>query len=424
MTIASFNNNLREYLESFSLVQGQVEQIALFDSTKRRTEVEFFAVEGRKYSRFVNEYWTAKQRQANSIHEVAYRACFKPQLPRFFIELFTGIGDVVYDPFGGRGTTAIEAALLRRRVISNDINPLSEILASPRLLVPTIDDVQNRLKSVDYDEFATAERDISMFFHSKTEAEIVSLKHYLKHKRNLREEDFIDRWIRMVATNRLTGHSPGFFSVYTLPPNQAVSAESQRKINEKRNQSPPYRDTKRIILKKSGQLLQDISEQLRRCLHESARNARFLNCDARYTREIETESVKLTVTSPPFLDTVQYTDDNWLRFWFNEIDGDSISRRITMSRTLLEWSETMGQVFKELYRITKPGGWVAFEVGEVKGGKVLLEETVVPLGLNAGFTCEGVLVNLQEFTKTANIWGISNNSKGTNSNRVVLFCKD
>ena len=31
----------------------------------------------------------------------------------------------------------------------------------------------------------------------------------------------------MVALNRLTGHSPGFFSVYTLPPNQATSVERQ-----------------------------------------------------------------------------------------------------------------------------------------------------------------------------------------------------
>ena len=34
-----------------------------------------------------------------------------------------------------------------------------------------------------------------------------------------------------------------------------------------------------------------------------------------------------------------------------------------------------------------------------------------------------VAINAQKFTKTANIWGVSNNSKGTNSNRIVLFRK-
>src|SRR5512138_3707763 len=36
--------------------------------------------------RFTNEFWTSRQRQAAAIHEVSYRACFKPQLPRFFID--------------------------------------------------------------------------------------------------------------------------------------------------------------------------------------------------------------------------------------------------------------------------------------------------------------------------------------------------
>ena len=51
----------------------------------------------RRAPTFVNEFWTAKQRQACSLHEVSYRACFKPQLPRFFIERLTEPGEVVYD---------------------------------------------------------------------------------------------------------------------------------------------------------------------------------------------------------------------------------------------------------------------------------------------------------------------------------------
>src|SRR5689334_3764879 len=60
---------------------------------------------------YEHELWTSRQRQASSIHEVAYRACFKPQLPAYFIDRLTKEGDVVYDPFSGRGTTAIESAL-------------------------------------------------------------------------------------------------------------------------------------------------------------------------------------------------------------------------------------------------------------------------------------------------------------------------
>ena len=81
---------------------------------------------------FVNEYWTSGQRQAHGLHEISYRACFKPQLPAFFIDRLTRPGDVVYDPFMGRGTTPLEAALRGRVPIGNDINPLSSLLLRPR----------------------------------------------------------------------------------------------------------------------------------------------------------------------------------------------------------------------------------------------------------------------------------------------------
>ncbi|HYW68110.1 MAG TPA: site-specific DNA-methyltransferase, partial [bacterium] len=61
------------------------------------------------------------------------------------------------------------------------------------------------------------------------------------------------------------------------------------------------------------------------------------------------------------------------------------------------------------------------EVGEVRAGTVRLEEAVLPCGLQAGLEPVLVLINDQEFTKTANCWGVSNRSKGTNTNRVVLF---
>jgi hypothetical protein len=70
---------------------------------------------------FVNAFWTAGQRRGHSLHEVSYRACFKPQLPAFFIDRLTDVGDRVYDPFSGRGTTAIQAALAGRAPAANDI---------------------------------------------------------------------------------------------------------------------------------------------------------------------------------------------------------------------------------------------------------------------------------------------------------------
>jgi len=76
--------------------------------------------------------------------------------------------------------------------------------------------------------------------------------------------------------------------------------------------------------------------------------------------------------------------------------------------------------FIEFARIIRPGGFIAFEVGEVRGGKVLLERSVVAAMQGLPFDQLGVMVNQQAFTKTANCWGVGNNSRGTNTNRIVL----
>lgn len=369
------------------------------------------------------ELWTASQRQASSIHEVSYRACFKPQLPAYFINQLTEPGDRVYDPFAGRGTTAIEAALLGRNVIANDVNPLSAIFIEPRLELPELADIEARLATIQHARSEKTSLDLSMFYHRDTARELMGLRNYLNARRADYTEDGIDRWIRMVATNRLTGHSPGFFSVYTLPPNQAASPDNQIKINTRLKQKPEYRDVHALILKKSQQLQSRLSATDRQHLREAALNAAYLNDDAADTIGIPTECVKLTVTSPPFLDVVQYAKDNWLRCWFNGLDEQEIASRITMCGTVAHWSTVMLQVFRELYRITVPNGWVAFEVGEVRGGKIRLDEIVAPIGISAGFACMAVAINAQKFTKTANIWGVRNNSQGTNTNRIVLFRK-
>lgn len=374
--------------------------------------------------RFTNEFWTSGQRKGSSIHEISYRACFKSQLPGFFIERLTGPGDTVYDPFSGRGTTVIEAALRGRRIISNDISPISSILTRPRLFIPPLREVASRLEEVITDRSAPADIDLAMFFHPRTEAEIVSLRLYLDSRKSSGQEDEIDAWCRMVATNRLTGHSKGFFSVYTLPPNQAVSQESQRRINQRRGQNPEYRDVSAIIMKKSKSLVRGVETGEIETLRMAGESSVFLMEDARNTSVIETGSVQLTVTSPPFLDVVQYARDNWLRCWFNRIDADRIERNLTMAHSIREWTGVMSEVFDELYRITAPGGFVAFEVGEIRNRKVRLDEHIIPIGIGSGFECRGVVINDQRFTKTSNIWGIRNNGRGTNTNRIVLLQKD
>ena len=403
-----------------------VEEVLAFVDFGQPTHTEEYHWEaaGRQGSvlKATNEYWTSGQRQAHSLHEISYRACYKPQLPRFFIERLTEPGDAVYDPFMGRGTTLLEAWLLKRRPLGNDINPLSRVLLEPRINPPTLDSVAQRLDCIDLGkagaEAVKENRELKVFYHPNTLRQIIALKEYLLKREEEGELDQVDRWIRMVAINRLTGHSTGFFSVYSMPPNQAVSIASQRKINERREQIPDERDIVPRILKKSSSLLRDyLGSPLTD--HGQLLSALLTTAEASDVTGIEAGSAQLVVTSPPFLDVVNYQADNWLRCWFIGLDSSEIG--ISQLRNVDDWVAAMTAVMRDLRRIVTPGGHVAFEVGEVRGGKLLLEELVLPAGVEAGLDPVIIMINAQEFTKTANTWGVDNQKKGTNTNRIVIF---
>jgi len=59
----------------------------------------------------------------------------------------------------------------------------------------------------------------------------------------------------------------------------------------------------------------------------------------------------------------------------------------------------------------------------VRAGKVALEEVVLKAVRGLALRPSLILINDQKFTKTANCWGVANNSKGTNTNRIVLLQK-
>lgn len=360
----------------------------------------------------VDEFWTSKQRAGHSLHEVSYRACYKPQLPECFIKKFCKTEAVVYDPFMGRGTTLIEAQLHGHRVIGNDINPLAKILTAPRLNPPTLEQIETRLHEIHLSTDAEVDTELLVFFHEDTLREIYGWRTYFRQERF----DPVDAWLQMVACSRLTGHSTGFFSVFTLPPNLATSIVAQRKINEKRNQVPEYRNTKELILRKSKQLLR---HSLPDCFRRD--DAILLTESADNTPQIVEASVDLVVTSPPFLDTIDYMQDNWLRMWFCGIEIEQ--GKIWQLKSLDDWVARMTDVLAELYRVLKHGGRIAFEVGEVRNGTVFLENAVVKASLDVGLVPEMLMINAQHFTKTANCWGVSNNKKGTNSNRIVILKK-
>ena len=338
-----------------------------------------------------------------------------------------------------------------RRAAGSDINPLCSMLAQPRFNPPLLSEVESRLlnilrksevdnssldaidslhRELEYNEDISTD-DLLIFYHPSTLWQLLVLKKWFVDRESQDSFDIVDGWIRMVCINRLSGHSSGFFSVRTMPPNQAISVESQRQINSQNGQKPEPRNVAEIVVKKSRSLLRSMQpDQHQLSLLNDGRNGEqhevnqlpspiLRTTSADNLSYLDDSSTELIVTSPPFLNIVDYKKDNWLRCWFAGIDVQKL--KISTYSSIEDWSNFVRSVFEEMCRVTREEGHIAFEVGEVRNGEVQLEDIVLQAVEGLPLNPKEVLINQQSFTKTSNLWGISNNQVGTNTNRIVLL---
>jgi hypothetical protein len=150
------------------------------------------------------------------------------------------------------------------------------------------------------------------------------------------------------------GHSPGFFSGFTfnvvsLPP------ERVRALSVKHGTTPPPpRDVKDILAKAA-----------RRFIPEEGLTGEgwVIGCDARRL-DIPTGGVDLVITSPPFFDTIDYEDANWLRRWFLHDEGES-----KIADNAISHPNHIGRSLPTCCESWRGGesGRIVFEVGPVKG---------------------------------------------------------
>ena len=376
-----------------------------------------------KRKEFTGELWTASQRQMHSLHySLSYRASFKPELPDFCIRRYSAPGDVVLDQFSGRGTTAFQAALLGRIPFASDANPLSGLVTQAKLFPAGLDEIVLRLHEIDLLRpvpLTAYQEMLSPFYHPDTYRELVNLKLAIK-----KNPDRVNRFIELLAMSRLHGHSNGFFSVYSFP-QISIPPERQALINAKRRQVPEYRAITPRIIKKAAQCLRD---GFKSDFYGYADKSEVRTSDARNLEWLSSNSVDLIITSPPFLDKVDYLTDNWLEFWFSNINPRPLENQLMMTTKVDEWRSFMRDTLRESLRVLRPNCFAVYEVGEVETeigtihlDQVLAEEADRIRMDDKIFRVEEVLINQQSFSKLSNCFQVENNRKGTNSNRLVVL---
>jgi DNA modification methylase len=371
---------------------------------------DFEIIAGQKILVKRGQFWIQKQRQGHSLHYVVpYQACFAPQIPEFFIKHFSKEGDIVLDPFCGRGTTVLEANQQNRIGLGVDVSPLALEIAKSKLKNVTYEQVKKRLSQIDFSkEILEGYEEFKDIYHPQTYSQIMNLKKQLT-------DSPVDTLIKAVIFGRLHGHSNGFFSVWTFNV-ISFSKERIKRQSEKRGLKPDFRDVVPRILKKAKTVLEHpVIEQPKSKLFRS---------DSRKL-PIENNSVDLIVTSPPFLDVINYIDDNWLRFWFLGFDRDQLRNTLIQTGDIEEYKNFIRDSLKEMNRVLKKGKYCIVEVGDVrhKSKKIYLDHLIVELAKDLGFQIEKIIINYMEAPKISKAFRRKEPGQGTQTNRCVIMKK-
>src|SRR5438874_6949317 len=78
-----------------------------------------------------------------------YFAMFPETFARESILATTSKGDLVFDPFSGRGTTLLEALLNDRDAIACDVNPVAAVVSSAKAVPPSMGRLTTRVEELE-----------------------------------------------------------------------------------------------------------------------------------------------------------------------------------------------------------------------------------------------------------------------------------
>lgn len=339
------------------------------------------------------EFWSSDKTNFHSLHStISLGDSFGPEVPNFFIRQYSQPGQVVMDPFVGRGTTALEACLLGRIVCASDINPLSVKISKALLHPAELTEVTLELQKINFQrpiDLAEYNKSFKPFYDHQTYREIVNLKRYIQETASP-----VANFLELIALSILHGHSAGFLSVYTFP-QISVSSAYQQELNNKRLQAPEYRSAAPRILRKTALVLRDTGFNQ---LGKSAAQSQCVLADARNLGSFRSASVDLVMSEPPLPGEDARLQDQWLKLWFVGVSQSSLEAAAFNDKSLESWLDFMNQVLLECARVMKPRARLVFDLREVEvgGRKVLPDEELANLvnsSLSRFLHVEKVIIN-------------------------------
>lgn len=413
----------------------------------------------------------------HSFHPMAsYLASFPAALAHAFIARYSRRGDVVLDPFSGRGTVPLQACVEGRIGVGNDLNPLAHLLTAAKVEPASPTEASMRTVALrlawlangpPWEQLAAeatgrpgdpaprvprtgslarsggpgrgkphlgephlgephlAEplpEEVALAFHPRTLAQLLFVRAVLD------PTDRIDRFLLAALSGILHGKRPSYLSE-VMPNTFSMARRYVRTFIRENDYRAPERDVFDLLETKLRRLYRDPPPTTRgiAVLGDARDIGRRLSVELR--RRALPDRVRLVVGSPPYLRVVKYGYYNWLRAWLLGLDAAAIDATLDDAHRRGPYLTFLRDVLADLRPVLTDDAVVVLVVGDVErdrgraspDGHALAEQVWVEAARPLGYELAGVVVDrVASGRKMTRVWG-QEAGRATKIDRILVL---
>jgi hypothetical protein len=402
--------------------------------------------------------WKDQQRLwGHSFHPMcSYLASFPAALAHAFIARYSRRGDVVLDPFSGRGTTPLQASAEGRIGVGNDLNPFAHLLTASKVQPASPAEARTRLaalrlmwagdsatwlalaarvqsdpetlvpragsRSEARDGVEPVPAEVAVAFHPRTLAQLLLVRTSLDLDRRT------DRFLAAALTGILHGKSASYLSEI-MPNTFSMAPRYVREFAARTSFSSPERNVFDCVELKLARLYRQAppSSQGIALLGDARDVASRARAELR-SRGLP-DRARLVVTSPPYLRVVKYGYYNWLRTWFLGFDARAIDAALDDAHHREPYLAFLREVLADLREALTDDAVVVLVVGDVefdrgrpiRGAIGLAERVWETAAEPEGYRLAGVaLDDVAAGRKMTKLWG-DEAGRATKTDRILVL---
>ena len=292
--------------------------------------------------------------QECSLHQLSpYIGKLKSVIAKDLILKYSQPGQLVVDMFCGSGTVPLEAARLGRRVFASDTSQYAVTLTKGKLYAPTriesaladLDRLLKRVESLPLPDLRSVPQWVRAFFHPRTLKETLRLSEFLRNERH---------YFLLASLLGILHHQrPGFLS---YPSSHLVPYLRSNKFPKAAY--PELYEYRPVASR--------LKAKVERALKRPPRSSFLGLVDGIRKSSVESvnlpEAIDCVITSPPYMNALDYGRDNRLRLWFlGQPHMETLDRALS---GLSGFTNAIDALAKQLQQKMRPSGYCVFIIGE------------------------------------------------------------